>query len=103
MPCSRTDVSAPLVTHQEPKSESVVSSTAQREQCGPGCALELGDDGSTYLARVDLLTTEGVVVGTHDGDLWCVTWLMRFKSSMLKHTMIWRLREDVGHVIIGLI
>ena len=36
---------------------------------GPGCALELGDDGSTYLARVDLLTTEGIVVGTHDGNM----------------------------------
>lgn len=27
----------------------------------------------TYLARVDLLTTEGVIVGTHDGDLSCDT------------------------------
>ena len=62
-------MSAPLVTHQEPKSNPAVSSTGRREQCGPGCALELGDDGTTYLARVDLLTTEGVVVGTHDGDL----------------------------------
>ncbi len=102
MPCSRTDMSAPLVIYQEPKSKSAVSSTGRREQCGPGYALKLGDDGSTYLARVDLLTTEGVVVGTHDGSLWCVTWLMRFKSSMLKRTTISRLREDVGHVIIGL-
>ena len=62
-------MSGPLVIHLEPKSKSAVSSTRRREQYGPGYALKLGDDGATYLARVDLLTTEGVVVGTHDGDL----------------------------------
>ena len=62
-------MSAPLVTHQEPKSQSAVPSTQRREQCRLGCALKLGDSELTCLARVYLLTTEGVVVGTHDGNL----------------------------------
>lgn len=38
------------------------------------------DEGiqEAYLARVDLLTTEGVFVGTHDGGLFYVTWMLRF-------------------------
>ncbi len=28
-----------------------------------------------YLARVDLLTTKGVLVGTHDGGMLCVVYL----------------------------
>lgn len=28
----------------------------------------------TYLSGIELLTTEGVVVGTHDGRISCDTW-----------------------------
>ena len=60
------------------------------------------DSSKTYLSRVDFLTAEGVVVGTHDGSWRCVSCLLNRGFLDFSMMVIAITAASVGHVIVRL-